>query len=294
MTAVCNLALIASPAAVTVVFDVSFVLLAVIGASIIVPVIGAMFLGIWCRMYNVPTPRFLRRWLAYCAGYFTSLLITSLMMFLVKDAGRVPGWFLASLFCQAIAVHAIVVPWVLKTAWGKQITAQAMTLMVYGAVLVIAMAPIIIHVRKAVDRGEWTAELEKLHRVVTGGKGLDAESVPETLADVRTADPTLLLLPGHKWEDVVYLGDYIEDNYPSMLTDLFVSSMATIREKNPGSSPLIWRNPKTTRDYRIPVISYDGTVAFLTHREFFAHLDHTLLQLNKIVVEVPITAPRND
>jgi hypothetical protein len=294
MTAVCDLALIASPAAVTVVFDVSFVLLAIIGASIIVPVVGAMFLGVWCRMYNVPTPRFVRRWLAYLAGYFASLLISSLMMFLVKDAGRVPGWFLASLFGQAIAVHALVVPWVLKTAWGKQITAQAMTLMIYGAVLVIAMAPIIIHVRRAVDRGEWTAELENLHRVVTGGKGLNAEIMPETLADVRASDPTLGLLPGHEWEDTVYLGDYINDTYPSMLPDAFASSMARIREKNPGISPLLWRNPDTTGDYRIAVISYDGTVAFLTRRELFAYLDHTLPQLNKAVAEVPITDPGND
>jgi len=277
--------------AVMVAFDVSFVMLAIMAALLVVPLLGAMFLGIWCRMLDIPTPRFKKRWLAYASGCGASLLMTTLMMLMVKDAARVPGWFLASLFGQAIAVHAIVVPLVLGTRWGRQIHAQAMTLILYGAVLVIAMAPIIIHVRKAVDRGEWAAELQRLYRAVTGGKGMQAALLPETLEHVEEGGWVLLLLPGHKRDDVTYLGDYIQDNYPSMLTEQFVACMPSIKDKSPGISPLIWRNPKTTRDHRIAVCSYDGTVSHLTRREFDYHLSRTLLELDKVDPDAPVETP---
>jgi hypothetical protein len=282
MTAAIDIAMLSTPAAVTVTFDVSFLMLAVIGASIVVPLVGAVFMGVWCRLLNAPTPRYRSRCAAYFAGYAAALLMATLMMFLVKDSEHVPGWFLASLFGQGIAIHAVVVPLVLKTQWGKQIAAQALTLVLYGAVLVLAMAPVIIHVRRAVDRGEWTAELDGLYQIVTRQKGMDAGKLPQTLDDMEKSGKPLLLLPGHRRGDLVYLGDYIQDNYPSMLGDLFVASMSSIKDRSPEISPLIWRNPKTMRDYRLPVCSYDGSVSFLTRREFDYHLTRTLLELDKI------------
>ncbi|MDP6635767.1 MAG: hypothetical protein QGG42_12770 [Phycisphaerae bacterium] len=296
MTAVSFISLLSTLGAVTVVFDVSFLALAVIGASIVVPLTGAMFLGVWCRMLNAPTPRYLRRCLAYGAAYGAALLVATLMMFLVKDSGKVPGWFLASLFGQALAIHALIVPAVLRTPWGKGIAAQALTLMLYGAVLVIAMAPVIIHVRKAVDRGEWTAELEMLYQRVTSNKGMDAGLLPETLAEAETAGGKILLLPGHERSDVVYLGDYIQENYRSLLEGLFVSSIAKIKGGQPETALLIWRDPESTSDYRLPVCSYDGTVSYLTRREFEHQLERTLLELQKLETRIPTTttAPGED
>ena len=100
------------------------------------------------------------------------------------------------------------------------------------------------------------------------------------LDDAKTASAHGAALGGRKI--LVYLGDYIQDNYPSMLGDLFVASMSSIKDRSPEISPLIWRNPKTIRDYRLPVCSYDGSVSFLTRREFDYHLTRTLLELDKI------------
>ena len=291
MTSVGAIPLLSMLSAVTVVFDVSFMVLATVGASIVVPMMGAMFLGVWCRMMNVPTPRYRRRWCAYGAGYIAALAIATLMMLLVKDSSKVPGWFLASLFGQALAVHAVVVPAVLKTPWGREIGAQALALVLYGAVLVIAMAPVIVHVRKAVDRAEWTADLEQLYRTVTSEKGMNVGRLPETLADVEQAGGTIVLLSDHQRADVVYLGDYVQQNYPAMLGGLFASSMAKIKAGQPETSPLIWQNPATTGSYRLYVCCYDGTTAHLTRREFDYRLSRTLLELDKIESEDPTTKP---
>ena len=294
MTPIASTLLLSMPGAVTVVFDVSFLVLATLGASVVVPLTGAMFLGVWCRMMGVPTPRYRRRWFAYGAGYLVALALAMLMMFLVKDSSNVPGWFLASLFGQALAVHALVVPVVLKTPWGKEIAAQALALMLYGAVLVIAMAPVIIHVRKAVDRAEWKADLEQLYQTVTSDKGMEVGRLPETLAAVERAGGTIILLPAHRRVDVVYLGDYVRQNYPSTLQRFFVASMGRIRGKQPETSPLFWQNPGTTGNYRLNVCSYDGTVAYLTRRELDYHLMRTLLELDKIEPEDPTTRPDSD
>jgi len=255
---------------------------------------GAMFLGVWCRMMNVPTPRFRRRWCAYGAGYAAALVIAAMMMLPAKDSSSVPGWFLASLFGQALAVHAVVVPLVLKTSWGKAIAAQALALVLYGAVLVIAMAPVIIHVRKAVDRAEWRADLEQLYQTVTSGKGMDAAWLPETLADIEKAGGTIILLSDHQRTDVVYLGDYIQQNYPAMLEGLFASSMAGIKTRRPETSPLIWQRPGATRGDRMHVCCYDGTVAYLTVQDFERHLMRTLLELDKTEPEDSTTRPDSD
>jgi hypothetical protein len=294
MTSIVDISLLSTLGAVTVVFDVSFLVLLTLGSSVVVPMLGAIFLGVWCRMLNVPIPRYRRRCLAYGAGYISALVVAACMMFLVKDSGRVPGWFLTSLFAQALAVHALVVPAVLRTPWGKEIQAQALALILYAAVLVIAIAPVIIHVRKAVDRGEWTVDLEQLYQTLTSKKGMDVGVLPETLGAAEQAGAKILLLPGHRKEDVVYLGDYIQENYPALLQDLFVASMDKIKAAAPGTSPLIWRNPRTTRDYRLPVCSYNGKVAFLTRREFDYHLTRTLLALDRIETRVPVTSPDDD
>jgi|GEM_PF-2179296 len=282
-----GISFLSTSSAVTVVFDTSFMVLSTLAALVIVPLMGATFLGVWCRMMNVSPARYWRRWCAYGAGYLAALLITTFMLLLVKDAGKVPGWFLASLFVQALAVHAVVVPLVLQTPWGKAIAAQAMTLVLYGAVLIIAIAPLIVHVRKAVDRAEWKAEFEQLYRTVTCEKGMDAGELPETLAQVEKTIGKIVLLPGHERGDVVYLGDYIQANYPSMLAGLFASSMAKIKTGRPETSPLIWRNPATTRGYRLGVCFYDGNVAYLTRREFDYRLRCTLLNLDKIESKTP-------
>ena len=292
MTSVSIIPLLSMPGEVPVVLDLSFILLATLGVSVVVPFMGAMFLGVWYRMMNVPTPSYRRRCLAYGAGYVASLAMAMLMMLLVKDSSLVPGWFLASLFGQALAMHALIVPLVLRTSWGKEMIAQALTLVLYGAVLVTAMAPVIIHVRKAVGRAEWKADMERLYRTVTREKGMEVGDLPETLEAVEMAGGKIVLLPAHRRTDVVYLGDYVRQNYPSTLQGSFVSSMGRIRLQTPETSPLIWRNPRTTRDYRVPVCSYDGTVAFLTRREFDYHLSRTLLELDK--TEPPTTAPDTD
>ena len=289
MNAVVYLTMLSTRSDVTVVFDVSFLVLAVLGASIVVPQLGALFLGVWCGLLNEPTPPYRTRCLAYSAGYAASLLMSTLMMLLVKDAGNVPGWFIASLFGQGVAIHAVVVPFVLKTSWGKQTVAQALTLVLYGAVLVVAMAPIIIHVRRAVERGEWTAELQKMYRVVTDGEGMGAATLPETLGDVEKTGPAVVLLPGHHRDDLVYLGDYVRANYPSTLTERFVASMPNIIGKTPETSPLIWRNPKNNRSNRLGVCSYNGTVSFLSRQELDYHLTRTLLELDKIDMGDPAT-----
>ena len=282
VTYVVDISLLSTLGAVTVYFDVNFLVFSMLGALVVVPMMGAMFLGVWCRMLSVPAPRYRRRCLAYGAGYVAAMSMATLLMFLVKDSHKVPGWFLASLFAQALAIHALVVPAVLRTPWGKEIRAQALALLLYGAVLVIAMAPVIIHVRKSVDRGEWTADLKQLYRTVTFEKGMDVGQLPETLDAAEQAGAKIVLLPFHRRDDVIYLGDYIRRNYPSTLQDLFVASMEKIKATHPGSSPLIWRNPRTTRNYRLPVCSYDGTVAYLTREEFDYHLTRTLLELDKI------------
>jgi len=280
--------------AVPVVLDMSFIVLATLGASVVVPMMGAMFLGVWCRMMNVPTPRYLRRWCAYGAGYLAALVIATLMMLLVKDSSKVPGWFLASLFGQALAVHAVVVPVILKTPWGKETGAQAMALVLYGAVLVIAMAPVIVHARKAVERAEWKADFQQLYRTVTSDKGMDVGRLPETLECVEQEGGRIVLLSDHERSDVVYLGDYVHANYPSMLKGLFPSSMARIRTRQPETSPLIWQNPATTGNYRLHVCCYDGTVAYLTRREFDYRLRRTLLELDKAEPEDTTTRPDSD
>jgi hypothetical protein len=274
-----------------VVLDVNFIVLATLGASVVAPLMGAMFLGMWCRMMNVPTASYRRRCLAYAAGCLAALATATVMMLLVKDSSKVPGWFLASLFLQALALHALIVPLVLKTPWGKEILAQALALMLYGAVLVIALAPVIIRVRKAVDRAEWKADLEQLYRTVTAEKGVDAGRLPETLAVVEQAGRKIVLLPAHRTEDVVYLGDYVQQNCPAMPQGAFVSSMGRIGRKRRETSPLIWQNP-TDRKLPRAVCSYDGTVVFLTRPEFDYHLDRTLLELDK--TEPPTTTPDSD
>ena len=296
MTSVAAISLLSilSAVPVRVVFDMSFMLLATIGASVVVPMMGAMFLGVWCRMMNVPTPRYRRRWLAYGAGYLAALVMTTLMMLLVKDSSKVPGWFLASLFGQVLAMHAVVVPLVLKTPWGRETAAQALALVLYGAVLVIAMAPVIVHVRGAVDRAEWKADLEQLYRTVTAEKGMAVGQLPETLASVEQAGGTIILLPVHRRGDVVYLGDYVQQNYPFVLEGLFASSMAKIRTRQPESSPLIWQNPATTGSYRLHVCYYDGTVAHLTRREFDYRLECTVVELGRTEPEDPTTRPDGD
>ena len=287
MTSVGPIPLFSMLSAVTVVFDVSFMVLTTVGASVVVPMTGAMFLGVWCRMMNVPTPRFRRRWCAYGAGYVAALVIAALMMLLVKDSSKVPGWFLASLFGQALAMHAVVVPVVLKTPWGKAITAQALALVLHGAVLVIAMAPVIVHVRKAVDRAEWKADLEQLYQTVTSKKGMDAGELPETLASVEQAGGTIVLLSDHERTDVVYLGDYVKQNYPAVLEGLFASSMAKFKARRPETSLLIWQNPATTGSYRLHVCYYDGSVARLTRRELDYRLSRTVVELGKSEAEDP-------
>ena len=294
MTSLSAISLLPMPGAVPVVFDVSFMVLATLGASVVVPLMGVMFLGVWCRMMNVPTPRFRRRWCAYGAGYAAALFMAALMMLLAKDFSSVPGWFLASLFGQALAVHAVVVPLVLKTPWGKEIAAQFLALMLYGAVLVIAMAPVIVHARKAVDRAEWQADLERLYQTVTAGKGMDAARLPETLADIEKAGRTIVLLSDHQRTDVMYLGDYVQQNYPSMLEGLFASSMAGIKARRPETSPLIWQRPETTGSYRLHVCCYDGSVRYLTRREFDHLLSRTLLELDKTEPEDPTTRGDTD
>jgi len=294
MTSVAAISLLSMPSAVPVVFDVSFMVLATLGASLVVPMTGAMSLGVWYRMMNVPTPRYRRRWLAYGAGYLAALIIATLMMLLVKDSSKVPGWFLASLFGQALAVHAVVVPLVLKTPWGKETAAQAMALVLYGAVLVIAVAPVIVHVRKAVDQAEWQADMKQLYRTVTSGKGMDVGELPETLADIEKAGGTIVLLSDHGRADVVYLGDYVKTNYPSMLEGLFVSSMAKIKAWKPETSPLIWQNPATTGSYRLHVCYYDGTVAHLTRREFDYRLESTVRELSRSDREDPTAGSDTD
>jgi len=282
----------ASLGAVNVVFDASFLLISIVVASIAVPLIGAVFLGVWCRMLDVPPGTFRRRFAAYGASYAIALALAMLMMFLVRNSSRVPGWFLASLFGQAMAVHAVVVPKIMKTLWGPAIKAQAMTLVLYAAVLVIGLAPVIIHVRKAVDRGEWTADLEQLYSTVTSGKGMDAEKLPITLtAAAKESGRKIQLLPGHDLRNVVYLGDYVNRNYRSTHSAPFVSSMPRIRMKTPRTAPLLWRNPKSTRAHKIPVCSYDGAVTYLAKRELEYLLERTLLELDKMATELPTTAP---
>ncbi|MDP6546271.1 MAG: hypothetical protein QGH60_20010 [Phycisphaerae bacterium] len=292
MTSFVAIPLALTPGPVTVVFDVSFMVLATLGASVVVPMTGAMFLGVWCRMMNLPTPRFRRRWLAYGAGYLAALVMATLMMLLVKDSSRVPGWFLASLFGQALAVHAVVVPFVLKTPWGKATLAQAMALVLYGAVLVIAMAPVIIHVRKAVDQAEWRADLEQLYRTVTAGKGMDVGELPETLADIENTGQAIILLSDHERGEVVYLGDYVKQYYSSILEGQFVSSMAKIKTGHPETSPLIWQEPEPG-SYRLHVCYYDGTVAYLSRRVFDSHLRCTVVELGRNQPE-PTTRPDSD
>lgn len=292
MTSFAAISSLSTLSPIPVVFDVTFLLLAMLIASIVVPLMGAMFLGMWCRMMDVEAPCYRRRALAYAAGYFAAVAAATLMLLLVKDFGTVPGWFLAAILGQAVALHALIVPLVLKTPWGKQIAAQALALMLYGAVLVIGMAPVIVYVRKGVDRAEWKVELQRLYQMVTSGKGMEVDQLPETLDAVEQTGRKIVLLPDHSRRDVVYLGDYIERGYRSTHQDFFPGSMARIRLKHPEISPLIWRNPDTLQDHRVPVCSYDGSVAFLTRREFDYHLDQTLLELGK--TESPSVAPDSD
>jgi hypothetical protein len=294
MTSVVDISPLLTLGAVSVVFDVSFLLLLMLGACVAVPMIGAIVLGVWSRVLNVPPEQYRRRCLAYGVGYVCALAAAAIMMFMVKDAGNVPGWFLASLFGQALAIHGLVVPLVLKTPWGKGIAAQGLTLVLYGAVLVMAMAPAIIHVRRAVGRAEWTADLEQLYRKVTSEQGSDAIELCETLDAIEQTGVAILLLPGHKRSDVVYLGDYIHHNYPSTLTDRFIASMPEINATDPGTSPLIWRNPRATKNNRLAVCSYDGTVAYLTREELDYHLTQTLLALDRLKLETSTTAPADD
>jgi hypothetical protein len=294
MAPIDNILLLAASDAVTVVFDVRFLLVCTLGVSLVVPMLGALFLGLWCRVLNTPVSKYLYRAMAYWVGYILALTVALLMMFLVKDSTNVPGWFLASLFGQALAIHGLVVPLILKTPWGKGIAAQGLALVLYGAVLVIAVAPVIIHVRRAVDRAEWTADINQLYQTITSGKGVNVAELPATLEAVELGGEKILLLPGHQRRDMIYLGDYVLDNYPAMLGDRFVGSMLRFRAERPGVAPLIWRNPRTAPGPRITVCDYNGSVSYMTPLEFEHHLERTLLDLNKFEPKTTTTAPQSD
>ena len=290
MSIAANISLLPTPGVVPVAFDLSFLVIATLGAFIVVPLTGAIFLGMWCRIMNVPVPVYRRRYLAYAGGYAAALIVATLMMVLVKDASRVPGWFLASLFVQALAVHAVVVPLVLKTPWGKAIAAQALTLILYGAVLVMAIAPVILHVRRTVDRAEWKADLQNLYQAVTSGKGMEIEKLPAALAELESAEGGVPVLPAHQAR-IEYLGDYMRRSYPTVPQENFIFSMSRIKTMRPGACPLIWQNPRETAGGHLAVCFYDGTVAHLTRSEFEYLLDATLLAVDKIHLPTAETAP---
>ena len=288
MISVVDISLLAAPGAVTVIFDLRFLLVCTLGVSLVVPMLGALFLSLWCRVLTTSVPKYRHLAMAYWVGYILALMIALLMMFMVKDSANVPGWFLASLFGQALAIHALIVPLILKTPWGKGIAAQGLALVLYGAVLVIAVAPVIIHVRRSVDQAEWTADIQQLYQTVTSGKGVDIVVLPATLG---ASGKSILLLPGHARGDVVYLGDYVLLNYPAMIGDRFVESMSQFREGHHGVAPLIWRNPRTAPGPRIAVCDYNGSVSYMTSLEFERHLERTLLDLNKFEPKTPTIAP---
>jgi len=284
------------PGTVTVFYDTTFLVTALLGAFLVIPLLGGVFLRLWCGILDIARPPYARCWLAYTAAYVAAVLVAIVLLLLVKDTGRIPGWFLASLYCQGLAVHFVVVPLVLRTSWGKAIAAQALALVLYGAVLVIAMAPVIIHVRKAVDRAEWQADLEKLYSDISDYRKKHNGDLPAGLDELAKAGFPVLLLPGHQRLDVVYLPDYLRRTYPDLpperLRRVIRAGGGTL--KTPANAPLIWQDPYRTPGHWLHVCHFDGAIRRLGRPELQWRLERTLSELEVFGSQFPTTRPHSE
>jgi len=264
--------------------DAVFMIAIVLGAFALVPLIGAACLRLSCRFFRVPTAKFGRCWLSYLLAYVAASVTGTLILLARKGADVSPDWLAAVVFGQAVLVHFVVVPLILQTGWRKSIAAHGVALLMYAAVLALALTPALLHAKKSARRITMMADLKSigwaLHEY--SRESSQRDSFPATLEELERAGYPIRLTPRSSQRDFTYLGNYIQQQRKLLNSPVQDPvRLGSARIRNTVVTPLVWVTSLDLDEEQIAVCFFDGHVEIILREEFQRRLRVTMQDLGE-------------